>query len=88
MPKTIGKKLILAFALILMFTIILCYPSFSKGRAVAQTQWGHLMFATQQGSNLFFDPTTGKVYDYSSTSGRIRHIWALEELGKDLTKIK
>ena len=86
MPKKIGKKLILAFALVLMFAIFLCYPSFSKGPAAIETQWGHLMFAAQDGSHVFFDSSTGKIYDYSSSSGRIRHIWTLEELGKDLTK--
>ena len=88
MLTTKRERLILALALILVLTAIICYPSFSKEKESAYTQWGHITFSAEGGSSHFFDSSTGNVYEYSSTTGKLRHIWTLEELGKDLKQVK
>lgn len=45
-----------------------------------------IAFATTLGTLKFFDRTTGKVYKYSESDGKLMQVWVLEELGKDLKK--
>ena len=83
-----SKGLTLSIILILIIIAIFCYPSFSKEKEVASTQWNHLHFSAEGGAHHFFDTSSGKIYEYSSSSGKLRHIWKLEELGKNYIELK
>jgi hypothetical protein len=88
MPASRRKTLMFIFGLILVLTAIFCYPSFSQEKKAPKTEWGHLQFSAEGGSHHFFDTSTGNIYEYSSSSGRLRHVWTLEELGKNYTQVQ
>ena len=88
MQATKRERLIMVGVLLLILTVIFCYPSFSQEKKAPQTQWGHIMFSADEGGHHFFDTSTGTIYEYSSTSGRLRHVWKIEELGEDFIKEK
>jgi hypothetical protein len=50
--------------------------------------WGNITFTTYRYAFKFFDHNTGKIYVYAQDDGRLEQVWLLEELGKDLKKLR
>ena len=69
---------------IIVFAGAISFPAHSG----EEPKWNHVTFTTHSSTLKFFDHTTGKIYVYDESDGRLRGEWVLEELGINLTKTK
>lgn len=77
-----SKLLLFVLALILVVGMTKLSAFSSNG-----TRWGNVTFATHSNALKFFDQTTGKVYVYSESDGRLLTIWQVTALGNNLTQL-
>ena len=81
------KKQIVLFILIfglVVFISAMNFPAFSSGNQ----SWENLTVYLRGNFIKIFDPKTGTFYKYDDNRGKILKIWKIDELGKDLRRIK
>jgi hypothetical protein len=81
------KKQIILFVLIfglVAFVSAMNFPAFSSGKQ----SWDNLKIFTYGDSIKVFDTKTGMFYKYNDNNGKILKVWQLDELGKDLKKVR
>jgi hypothetical protein len=83
-----GKKkqsilFVLIFGLV-VFVSAMNFPAFSSGKQ----NWDNLTIFTYGDFTKIFDSKTGMLYKYNDNNGKILGVWQLDELGKDLKKVK
>ncbi len=81
------KKQIILFVLIfglVLFVSAMNFPAFSSGKQSLD----NLTVFMRGNLTKIFDSKTGRFYTYDDSKGKIVRIWQLEELGKDLKRIR
>ena len=76
------KGMVVALVALTIFGVMTLY-SYSNEKA----DFTNLSFATVTGIIKFFDRSTGKIYLYSDSTGKIIRMWQIEELGENLKHI-
>lgn len=81
------KKQIIFFVLIfglVVFVSAMNFPAFSGEKQ----SWENLTISMRGNIIKIFDTKTGMFYTYDDNRGKITKMWQLEELGKDLKKVR
>lgn len=76
------KRLNLFFIFLMIGLLLYFWPAnFICAQDVSKD---NLQFSVEGGKLYFFQPQTGRIFVYQTTTNRFSHLITLEELGKDL----
>ena len=84
------KKQIMLFVLIfgiIVFVSAMNFPAFSSGKQGKQS-WDNLTISMRGNIIKIFDAKTGMFYTYDDNKGKVTKMWQLEQLGKDLKRVR
>lgn len=76
-------QILIVLLAVIVFSIIIVK---SYSQAQQTVDFSPLQFSASGDRLLFFDPSTGTVYSYSDSSGRLVATWTIEYLGEDLSR--